>query len=43
VDNCGPVVAAGANFLSVVAGVWSYGKGPAAAIEDFNKAILEAT
>ena len=43
VDNCGPIVAAGADFLSVVAGVWSYGKGPTAAVEDFNKAILEAT
>ena len=43
VDNCPPLVAAGADFLSVVAGVWSYKKGPAAAVRDFNKAILEAT
>ena len=39
VDNCAPLVAAGADFLSVVAGVWSYTDGPAAAVRDFNKII----
>ncbi|MBT5195812.1 MAG: thiamine phosphate synthase [Rhodospirillaceae bacterium] len=38
-DNCAPLVAAGADFLSVVAGVWSYTDGPAAAVRDFNKII----
>jgi thiamine-phosphate pyrophosphorylase len=43
VDNCPALVAAGADFLSVVAGVWSYENGPAAAVRDFNKAIVEAS
>ncbi len=43
VENCRPLVTAGADFLSVVAGVWSYPDGPAAAVRDFNGAIAEAT
>jgi thiamine-phosphate pyrophosphorylase len=43
VENCPPLVAAGADFLSVVAGVWSYPDGPAAAVRDFNKAIGDAS
>ena len=43
VANCAPLVAAGADFLSVVAGVWSYPEGPAAAVRDFNKVIVEST
>jgi thiamine-phosphate pyrophosphorylase len=42
VDNCRPLVAAGADFLSVVAGVWNYPNGPAAAVRDFNQAIVES-
>lgn len=39
VENCGPLVAAGADFLAVVAGVWDYPAGPAAAVQAFNQAI----
>ena len=42
VENCAPLVAAGADFLAVVSGVWDYPKGPAAAVEDFNAAIGQA-
>ncbi|MDA1097640.1 MAG: thiamine phosphate synthase [Proteobacteria bacterium] len=42
VENCPPLVAAGADFLSVVAGVWNYPDGPGAAVRAFNKAIAEA-
>ena len=42
VANCAPLVAAGADFLAVVSGVWDYPKGPAAAVEDFNAAIRAA-
>ena len=41
VENCRPLVLAGADFLSVVSGVWNYSLGPAAAVRDFNKAITE--
>ena len=43
VDNCRPLVVAGADFLSVVAGVWNHPRGPAAAVRDFNSAIAEAS
>ena len=36
VDNCEPLVAAGADFLAVSAGVWTYPEGPAAAVRAFN-------
>lgn len=36
VANCGPLVAAGADFLAVSAGVWMHPDGPAAAVEAFN-------
>lgn len=36
VANCPPLVAAGADFLAVVAGVWDFDAGPAAAVRDFN-------
>lgn len=41
VDNCAPLVAAGADFLAVVSGVWSHPKGPAAAVGAFNTVIAE--
>ena len=43
VENCPALVAAGADFLSVVAGVWNYPDGPAAAVREFNQAIKEAS
>lgn len=37
-DNCAPVIAAGANFLAVSAGIWSHPDGPADAVRAFNTA-----
>lgn len=42
VENCGPLVAAGADFLAVVGGVWAYPDGPDRAVRDFNVAIARA-
>ena len=42
VENCGPIVEAGADFLAVVTGVWNYPGGPAAAVAAFNQ-IFERT
>jgi thiamine-phosphate pyrophosphorylase len=39
VDNCRPLVAAGADFIAVSAGVWAYPSGPAAAVAAFNAEI----
>lgn len=41
VDNCRPLIEAGADFLAVSAGVWRYPKGPAAAVKAFNRALAE--
>ncbi|HEX3954750.1 MAG TPA: thiamine phosphate synthase [Stellaceae bacterium] len=35
-ENCQPLVEAGADFLAVIASVWSYPQGPRAAVRDFN-------
>ncbi|HEY4943678.1 MAG TPA: thiamine phosphate synthase [Rhizomicrobium sp.] len=35
-DNAAPLIAAGADFLAVSSGVWSYRDGPAAAVKAFN-------
>jgi thiamine-phosphate pyrophosphorylase len=37
--NCRPLVAAGADFLAVSAGVWRFADGPAAAVRAFNAEI----
>ena len=39
VDNCRPLVAAGADFLAVSAGVWRHPGGPAAAVVALNAQI----
>lgn len=36
VENCRPLVEAGADFLAVANGVWQHPQGPAAAVEAFN-------
>jgi thiamine-phosphate pyrophosphorylase len=41
-ENCGPLVAAGADFLAVVSAVWSAPEGPAAAVTAFEAAISAA-
>jgi len=40
--NCGPLVAAGADFLAVISAVWDSPAGPAAAVQAFVKAITAA-
>lgn len=42
VENCAPLVEAGADFLAVIAGVWHYPAGPAAAVTAFMQAIANA-
>ncbi len=42
VENCAPLVAAGADFLAVSAGVWNHPDGPGAAMAGFATAIDEA-
>jgi thiamine-phosphate pyrophosphorylase len=37
VENCKPLVAAGADFLAVAGGVWNYKDGPEAAVRAFNE------
>jgi len=41
-ENCAPLVEAGADFLAVIAGVWSYPAGSAAAVKGFAQAIARA-
>lgn len=36
VENCRPLIDAGADFLAVAAGVWDYPQGPGAAVKAFN-------
>jgi thiamine-phosphate pyrophosphorylase len=38
-ENCRPLVEAGVDFLAVISSIWSYPKGPRAAVSDFNAAI----
>jgi thiamine-phosphate pyrophosphorylase len=42
VDNCAPLIEAGADFLAVSAGIWQYPDGPAAAVAAFERVIDEA-
>jgi thiamine-phosphate pyrophosphorylase len=41
VDNCRPLVTAGADFLAVSAGIWAHRQGPAAAVQAFLGEIEE--
>jgi thiamine-phosphate pyrophosphorylase len=41
VENCRPLINAGADFLAVVAGVWEYENGPAEAVIAFNRLFRE--
>jgi thiamine-phosphate pyrophosphorylase len=36
-ENCGPLIEAGADFLAVISAIWSYPKGPRAAVAEFNE------
>ena len=42
VENCATLVAAGADFIAVVAGVWNHPDGAAAAVKAYNRAIAVA-
>ena len=42
VENCVPLVTAGADFLAVVGGVWDFKDGPKSAVTRFNEAIAAA-
>ena len=37
IDNCQPLIAAGADFIAVSAGVWRHPGGPALAVREFNE------
>ena len=39
VENCAPLIAAGADFLAVSSGVWAYAGGAGDAVRAFNKAL----
>lgn len=41
VDNCRPLISAGADFLAVVAGIWNYVDGPEQSVNLFNQIISE--
>ncbi|MDQ7018364.1 MAG: thiamine phosphate synthase [Robiginitomaculum sp.] len=43
VDNCAPLVQAGADFLAVCGGVWNAPDGPDEAVRAFNAAIQKAS
>lgn len=43
VENCRPVIAAGADFLAVASGVWSFKDGPEAAVRAFNDLFANAS
>jgi thiamine-phosphate pyrophosphorylase len=36
VENCRPLIEAGADFLAVASGIWDYAAGPGAAVKAFN-------
>lgn len=42
-DNCRPLVEAGADFLAVVSGVWNFPGGPGKAVAEFNRIFLESS
>ena len=41
-ENCAPLVAAGADFLAVIGGVWAHPEGPEAGVCAINRAIASA-
>jgi thiamine-phosphate pyrophosphorylase len=42
-DNCQPLVEAGADFLAVVSGVWDFPEGPGKAVAGFNRIFLDSS
>ncbi|MBY0406611.1 MAG: thiamine phosphate synthase [Rickettsiales bacterium] len=41
-ENCGPLVAGGADFICAITAIWKHEQGPEAAVRAFNRAIDEA-
>ncbi len=41
VDNCQPLISAGADFLAVSGGVWSYKEGPESAVRSFSERMAQ--
>jgi thiamine-phosphate pyrophosphorylase len=41
IDNCKPLIAAGADFLAVSSGIWDFPDGTAAAVKAFNALFAE--
>ena len=39
VENCRPVIEAGADMIAVSAGIWAHPEGPLFAIQEFNRII----
>ena len=39
IENCEPVVRAGADFIAVCGGVWKHPRGPAQAVREFNEIL----
>jgi thiamine-phosphate pyrophosphorylase len=39
IENCEPLIAAGADFLAISSGIWNYAGGPAEAVRAFNEKI----
>lgn len=42
-QNCGPIVAAGADFIAAIQSIWQYPAGAAQAVADFNAAIKQGS
>ncbi|MBT3361159.1 MAG: thiamine phosphate synthase [Rhodospirillales bacterium] len=42
IDNCLPLIQAGADFLAIVGGIWNHTDGPADAVAAFNRRIAGA-
>jgi thiamine-phosphate pyrophosphorylase len=40
-ENCGPLVAAGADFLAVIGAIWNNPAGPKAAVAEFNQVFAK--
>ncbi|MBI3445542.1 MAG: thiamine phosphate synthase, partial [Magnetospirillum sp.] len=40
-DNCVPLITAGADFLAVSGGVWNHKDGPEAAVREFTRILAE--
>ena len=43
VENCRPLVAAGADFLAVASGVWNHRRSPEAAVRGFNAIFADSS